>query len=202
MAAISKTEIANLALSNIHAKSSVENIDTDTSTEAKQARLWYDRAREQALSAMDWGFARRRLTLTEHGDDPPAEWAYRYQYPADCIYFQHIDNPAGRQKPAIPYDIELADSDGVKTIITDQEEAVGVYTKNITDATLFSPDFTMALSFLLGYYMAGTITGKASIKSEMYNNYLQQIVVAGALSHNEAQHRPERDADWTDASVR
>jgi hypothetical protein len=201
MAHSSKTRICNLALSNVHATANLENVDTETTAEAKTCRLWYDHVREQTLSAMDWTFARKRLVLAAHSDDPPTEWAYRYQYPSDAIQMRKLENPAGATKDRVPYEIELA-SDGTKSIVTDLNEAIAVYTRDEETTTLFSPDFVMAFAFLLGFYIAGPMTGKRTIKEEMRAAYQQQIVIAGSINLNEEGHRAPRDAPWTDGSVR
>ena len=42
---------------------------------------------------------------------------------------------------AIPFEIELSDDQQTKTILTDLDEAVGVFTFDLTDVTLFSEFF-------------------------------------------------------------
>ncbi len=170
MAVIDKTQIANLALSHIRDKSVLENVETDTSTQGKSANLWYDPARRQALADFDHGFARRRLALAVHGDDPPAEWAFRYQWPSDCIQPRRIQNPLGRGFPPIPFEIEQSD-DGTRCILTDAEEAVLVYTRDVEDPTFFTPHFVLAHSYLLAHYIAGPLTGKTKVQNKMIENY-------------------------------
>ena len=93
--AISSVKIANFALSKVGTDSTIETL-TENSAEAKACNLWFETARKQALSAYDWPFARKRLALAVHGDDPPDEWAYRYQYPADCVKARFVENPVGK----------------------------------------------------------------------------------------------------------
>jgi len=106
MASISKVTIANFALGNIGARDSIESFD-EASTAARQAKLWYDFSRVQALEGFDWSFARKRqaLALIEEvptGDPVAYEWAYRYQYPSDCVSARYIVNPAGKDADAVP----------------------------------------------------------------------------------------------------
>lgn len=184
MAAVDKTEIANLALSHLHDKGLIENVDTEESTQAKTAKAWYNPARRQALAEMDMGFARKRLALATHGEDAPEdEWAFRYQYPADCIQPRYIKNPLGRKKPPIPFEIEQAD-DGTMSIVTGVENAVLVYTRDAEDPTFFTPHFVLALSYLLAHYMAGPLSGKPSLKDKALANYILAIGTGGALEAN------------------
>jgi hypothetical protein len=90
---VSEVSICNMALSKIGASSSIESL-TEESAEANECNLWYTFSRRQTLQATDWGFARRRITLATHGDDPPSGvWGYRYQYPSDCLTMRKIESP-------------------------------------------------------------------------------------------------------------
>ncbi len=183
MAAVDKTLIANLALSHIRDKGVLEDVDTDTSTRGKTAKLWYDPARKQALADYDFGFSRKRLILATHSEDPPAEWAFRYQWPADCIQARYLQNPIGRRQAPLPFEIEQAD-DGTMSILCDLDEAVLVYSRDVEDTTFFTPHFVLAHSYLLAHYLAGPITGKKSIQDQMMQNYNNAIAVGAAHEAN------------------
>lgn len=192
---VSKTSIVNLALSNLRQDAVVENVDTEQSQEAVVARTWYDPARRQALSDYDWSFARKRLTLATHADDAPEEeWAYRYQYPADCLAPRRIVHPIGVKENAVPFDTET--SSGTLSIVTNQEDACLVYTYDLVDATQFSPHFVTALSFLLAWYMAGPLTARDKIKLEMIQSYNLMVELAGVHNFNQAVDREPRDPSW------
>ena len=197
--------IANMALSHI-GQDTIENLD-EQSNEAKHARVWYDFTRRQSLEAYDWNFARKRLTLALHGDtisetgsDPMAGvWGYRYQYPADCLVMRKMQNanaaPAGAGD-ATPFDVEGSLSGETKTILTDLQDAVGVYTYDATDTGLFSPLFVQVHSRLLASMIAYALTGKQKISTEQLQLY--QILLGGAAASNanEQVSPPPRDADW------
>ena len=193
MATTSKTLIANLALSHIHDKGIIENVETEKSAQARAANLWYDPARRQALADFDYGFARKRLALSTHGKDPPAEWGYRYQYPSDCVSPRRIENPLGRRQLAVPFEIEQAD-DGTMSILVDHQDAVLVYTRDALDPAFFTPHFVLALSYLLAHYIAGPLTGKNSIKDDM-------IVKYNTASNVGAAHEANATAAGTDGSL-
>jgi len=192
---VSQVLIANMALSNIGTKSEIASLD-ENSVEAKQCKLWYDLSRKQALEAFDWGFARKRLTLALHADDAPEDrWAYRYQYPADCITARYIENPGGPTADAVPFEIELSDDGSTKSIVTDMEDAKLIYTFDQQQTGIFSLHFVETLSHLLASHIALKLTGKRSIKGDMIQAYRSLIRVAPAQNANEQIARAPREAE-------
>lgn len=200
---VSDVGIANLALSHVGANSTIESF-TESSTGAIQTNLWYDRSRLQALEAYDWGFARKRITMALHGDtisdtatDPLAGvWGFRYQYPSDCIAPRKIQNPNAPPDDAIPFDIETDLGGKQQTILTNQEDAVLVYTRDLHATDLFPSSFVMALSHLLASNIAYSITGKRSVAKEELATYIALKRIAEAEDANKQVSPPPRDADW------
>lgn len=191
----SKTALARLALSNIHASGSVEDIDTEQSVEAKQAKLWYDVARKQVLADFPWGFARKRLILATHVDSAPEnEWAFRYQYPVDCVMARYIENPAGLDADDVPFEVEGSDND-TDSIVTDLDEAILVFTRDVIDTGRFPAHFDIAMAYLLGHYLAGVITGKAKFKDRMIISYRNSLLIAATHDANQGRPRKPRDAE-------
>ena len=206
---VSEVSICNMALSKIGASSSIESL-TEDSAEAKECNLWYTFSRKQALASNDWSFARRRLTLATHGDDPPdGIWGYRYQYPSDCIQFRKIESPvsgAGVWSPeekrlvadadAIPFSIELDEDQDSKSILSNLDNAIGVYTMNLTEVTLFSEFFVTALSTAIAVNVAYALTKKSKLEDKMAQRFQQLILVAQAVDGNEQMESPPREASW------
>ena len=196
MAVISKVRICNMALSNVGASSALESL-TDGSAEAETCDLWYDYSRLQALAGYDWNFARRRLTLATHSDDPPdGVWAYRYQYPSDCVAFRKIQNPSGDRAAPVPFEIEVSDDLGTKSILTDLDDAVGVYTFDLETVTLFSPFFVEMFSFALSSHIAFALTGKQALRTEMLKTFSALQRSAPAVNANEQMEGLPKEASW------
>lgn len=197
MAVVSKVDIGNLALSNIGISSTIESF-TEASIEAKQINAWYDFARKQMLEASDWTFARKLLTLALAGDAaaPDVDWAYRYQYPVDCIKMRRIVNPVGLDNDVVPYRIANSDDGSVRTILTNLEDAQAEYTFDLTETSLFSFSFIQALSYLLGHYVAYALTGNNEMRIEMLKLAAALQRKAAAEDMNEGNPSPPRDADW------
>lgn len=191
---ISEVKIANMALSNIGTRSTIESLDED-SPEAQQCKLHFDYARAVALSDYDWSFARKRQALAAHSEAPPEDiWDYRYQYPSDCLVARKIENPLGDDADAVPFEVEM-ESDS-KSILTDEEDAVLVYTFNQETPDFFTPYFVRTLSFMLAHLIAYPLTGKQSLQSDMLNTYRFFIAHAEASDANEKVAKPPRDAEW------
>jgi hypothetical protein len=194
---ISKVKIANMALSNLGTRSTIEDF-SEESPEAQQADLHYEYARAVALSAFPWGFAKTRLTLATHGDAAPDPWSYRYQYPADCLVAREIVNPLGHNYDPIPFGVEMSEDGTTKSIVTDQDDAVLVYTFDQDVTSLFTPYFVRCLSFMLAHLMAQALTGKQSTASDMWNQFRFLIGQAEASDANEGHPQKKRESEWTE----
>ena len=194
MSGLSDTFISNLALSNV-GQGTIESLE-EQSAEAKTCKTWYNHSRAQALSAYDWSFARKRQTLASHSEDPPSGvWTYRYQYPADCLTARYLVNPAGPTADPVPYQVETDSNGETKTILTDLDDAVLVYTFDQKAEAIFSHFFVELLAYLLGHHIAFSLTGKSSIRKDMLAMYLRLLLKAPAEDANEAAQRQPREAE-------
>ncbi len=195
--------IVNMALSNI-GTDPVENYLTEKGVGARQARVWYDYTRRMVLEAFDWNFARKRQTAALHSDtisetstDPLAGvWGYRYQYPGDALIIRKMQNSASPPGDAYPFEIETSLDGSQKTIVTDVEDAVIVYTWDQEAVSTFSGLFVLALSHLLAHHIAFAVTRKRRIKADELRIYQGILPSAEALSANEAVGKPPREAEW------
>jgi len=207
VAVISKVRIANMALSFIGAKSTIESL-TEDSAEAKECNLWYDYSRLQTLSTNDWSFARRRQTLATHGDDPPdGIWAYRYVYPSDAVVLRKLENPSGSallayypdystfQADAVPFSVEMSDDTTTKSILTDLNEAVAVYTFDQEQVNFFTPFFVEMLALQIASRVGFALTGELDIVNTMVQRFIRMAAIAPAQDANERVGQPPRDAD-------
>ena len=196
MASIDKVTIGNMALSHIGADSTIENFN-ENSTEAGEIDLWYDYSRLQTLEAFDWSFARTRVILATHEEDPPAGiWAFRYQYPSDAVVVRRLPNPAGPRAAAIPFSIEMDGTKSTKTIVTDLEDATVVYTFDQETTTLFSSHFVETLSRLLASRIAMAITTKKKVADDNFSIWQGMIIKSEAVDANEEMQRAPDDAEW------
>jgi hypothetical protein len=163
----SKTEICNMALKHL-AQKTVDNVDTENSAEAISCRTFYDIAVESLLRFAEWPFATTEADLGLIEEDPNEQWQFSYQYPAECLRFIEMVNPAevtvidpqtGRYAylNSIPFEIRYGTSG--REIWTNLEDAVGKYVRTISETGRFPPDFTLALSFHIASLIAPSVVG-------------------------------------------
>lgn len=189
----SNVKIANFALSKIGTDSTIESL-TENSAEANLCNLWFDHAREQALAAFNWSFAKNREVLAAHADDPSDDWGFRYVYPATCLKARFIFNPIGKDADPIPFEIENSPT-GTKSILTDQGTAILIFTKDISTPLLYTPYFIEAFATILGSHIAYPLTTKTKKAKELREEARQMMIFAPAMDAVEGQEGIPRDAD-------
>lgn len=187
-----------MALSRLRAGTIASMIEN--SPAAKYASIWYDESRLQLLESYDWGFARRTEVLATHADAAPtARWAFRYVIPSGCVASRYIQNPLGTTADPVPYQIELSDDGSEPTIVTNMEDAVLIYTANLSTTALFSPTFTNSLSWLIAFNMAWPLTGKGELQDRAEKGFAIAVRAAAAHDANEQKYEPRRQASWIEA---
>lgn len=209
MATISKVTIANLALSQLGTRSSIESL-TENSREAQSADLWYEITRRILLERHDWGFARTRKALAVDDEAAPSGvWGYRYIYPADCLKARHLEHPRYRTSRGYPYitterittdqiPFQIEESpDGVhRTLLTDLDDATLIYTRDLDDPTRYPQSFVMLLAVSLAANMAYDITNKTQV-AELFGARAERLFQqVAAHDANEEDPDVDPDADW------
>lgn len=192
----SKTELCNMALNHIGISILVNNIDTDTTKEAKTCRRWWDTALKFAIRYTDWNFTRYYIPLALLTGSVPSQWKYKYAYPVDCQMLRAITIPGQRvvhPDQRIPFEIatELVGAVVQKVVFTDQQEAEARCSRLITDTTLFDPMFDLAHSYFLASLIAVPLSVKPAIADAMRKAYFSISAQAEAMNYNESQDGPE-----------
>ena len=142
--ATSPVYISNLALGMLGNASRIQSM-TDMSPQAKAANLWYSIAIDFTLSQRDWSFARRQAPLALHADDPPQQWAYFYQTPADLLVARYLAAPPYYTGHKIPFEL-LASADGETVgLATNLEDAELIYTRRVSQPAVFTLAGTLPL---------------------------------------------------------
>lgn len=187
--ASSKTEICNLALSHLGIGSELSNLDSDSGQEATSCRRFYETTRDEVLRDFSWSFTTKFATLALVEEDPTTEWAYSYRVPSDCLMLRRIlsgirnDNRQSR----VPFKV-AQDASGL-LVYTDMEDAVIEYTVRVEDTSLYPPDFTVALSYKLAFYVAPRLTkgDPFGLRKSAMDMYQYTLAKAAANNNNEQQ---------------
>lgn len=189
----SSTEISNIAISHLGIGKEIANLETEQSQEARACRRFYETAKTAVLRDFNWPFANTSKALALIEENPTTEWKYSYRYPTDALrllrIFSGVRNDTRQSR--IPYRI-LSDSIG-KIIYCDEPQATLEYIRDIDDPTIFAPDFTLALSYRLAFYVAPQLTGGDPFQrqQQMLQLYLAELSTARANASNEFQQEEE-----------
>jgi hypothetical protein len=196
--------IWNAAIGNIGVKTSIAAL-TEQSAEAAACALHYQRVVESVLRSKDWNRVRLTKALVDITEDfaPPARWAFRYEFPENCIAFRRLENPAGvlwnwQPDPApiagfeVAMDLDPDNSDRPTTYVySDWADLVAIYTTYAFDVAngyyeaLFDPALRDALSWALSAAIAAPLTGNAQLIAMARAESLRKIDEAAAASANE-----------------
>lgn len=158
----------NMALSIVGTKSSVSST-TENSREAEVCTIWYETTRNAVFRAAYWPSTRAytRLALLKERtnlsadwtvDDPSPDWSFAYGIPADLIAPRHLTT-FGR------FTMEWWRPDSQshkKAIMTDQEEAILLYSFLQDDPAQWDDGLYMAIAYALAMNIAMPLTGKIS----------------------------------------
>jgi hypothetical protein len=187
--ASSDTEICNLALSHLGVGKEIANLETEKSQEASACRRMYSIALDQTLREFDWPFARKIAALNLVEEDPNDEWAYSYRIPTDCVAFRRVFSGIRNDSRSTRTPTEIGQDTTGLILLTDKEDAVGRYTKRVTNVQLYPPDFVMALSLRIAFLVAPRVAGGDPFKvgDAAMKNYMVEIEKARINSIREEQ---------------
>jgi len=180
----SEVGICNLALSNIRA-GSINSFD-EASSQAQLCRLKYPVLRDQALEDAPWQFSHRLIALALLTDEVHG-WTYVYQYPNDCLRINKlIGDVVLPTDTKIPYEIfNIGDN---KVIVSNEANLRIDYRAKVADPNLFTNQFVIALSHLLGGELAIPIAGVdkgRSLRQDEFKLYNAYLSAATAGNSNE-----------------
>lgn len=171
----SKTDVCNLALSEIGARRIV-SIESDTTPEANSCRLHFDHAANTLLRRHHWNFAITRKTLSRLADDPASEWTSAWQIPGDCVRFIRV---VGRdpENPIRDYAIE-----GSSLLVHGDEAVKIVYISNDVPVTGWDDLFIDAMKYLLASQIASDITQSPQLAESALAKFNNLALPAATLA--------------------
>lgn len=185
--------ICNLALSRIGVTIKIDSLDARCQ-EAIELKAVYELVRDRVLGAAPWPFA-KSVSLLQKTGATPVRWAYRYEYPNDCIRVRSIypPAPAGTRSDSFrawlkvnraAYELELDGTDA-RTIVTDLDGAIIEFTKRITNPGLFDPAFVSAFAWGLSAEVALSLAKTVDHAKNAGAMYQQAVNEALAAALNE-----------------
>jgi hypothetical protein len=190
--AVSEVQICNVALGRIGQSIFIDAL-TERSQAASVCNLFFEPCRDRALADGLWDFATTRVVLADLGANP-VNWSYRYALPSDFLAAQYLVIPGIRTPRAdqrIPY--RLATEGEQRVLYTDLPQAELVYTRRVTNPSLFSPQFNSALSWLIASEIALPLSATPKLAGNAAQMYQIEIAQAQAASLN--QHQDDREPE-------
>lgn len=206
----SAVDICNTALAHLGNDNTISAIDPpDGSTEAGYCKRFFPIARKELIERFVWPFAVKRQALAQVSN-PSEVWAFAYQVPSDCLRPVRVLTP--QLARSLMWDLAngrissadlLNESDSATfevengVLLTNVEDAVLLYLRDVVDTTRYTPTFVSALGYLLASYLAGPMVRGAD-GAKAAQNYRQLAIAQGgeaaALaargSHERVDHVP------------
>lgn len=185
--------IKNLALAHIGHSIFLDD-NNDEGNEPDVLNVLFDDALAVVLEDFWWSFARRFETLGLVTDfttlTTPQKWNYAYRYPVNVVTIRGIITGPGELERN-PSSWEIGSDATGRLIYTNQEEAIVEVTALITDATLYTAHFAMALSWYLAFLIVPALAKDKGIAGSMMVAYDKALMTAEAKDANEAHYDPQ-----------
>ena len=191
----SVAQLCNMALSHIGSEARVSSISPpDGSVEAGHCATFYDLARTEMLEPGTWAFALKRALLAEITNTSD-QWLFAYAKPSDCMRpVRVLLGGAGDDTTGTDFVLEG------DVLFTNEQDAVLIYTRDVTDTTKFTPSFVSALGYLLASYLAGPIL-KGNEGVRVGDAMRQRAISLADLSATSSANASSVDHDITPSSI-
>jgi hypothetical protein len=178
-----KTDLANESMMLIRVKGKLNDLESDTEPNALIARMYFDAHVDELLEEFSWKAFMRTNTLADITDSqpPPADWAYRYVWPPDCLAPRQIliEGYIKNQTP-IPFDVEMLADASLRSILCDQASVSLRYTSNEFKQQVdkWPHNFRRAVVYRLASSLATAIKENATLATTMMQFYVDSLRVA------------------------
>lgn len=152
---------------------------------------------------------------------PAPPWLFEYAYPVDCLQMRMImpqpllgyNGPVpifpeggsyyppavGAQYPAVPFMTALDTNDSgndINVVLTNQYQALGVYTKRVTDPNLFGAQFVEALVAAMAAKLVSPLVGDKALANQKFVEANGWVLQARASDGNEGLTVIDNMPDW------
>ncbi len=178
--------ICNGALQRLGA-SSIMNLATDNTPEARRCRVSYDDVRRSELRKHRWNFAIKRVVLAPDTAAPAFDYIYQFTLPTDCL------------RVLLPPEADLDWAVEGRKILTNAGSTLNLrYIADITDTNRFDASFSEMFSIALAGAINTATTNSPAKAQELDAEYKEAR--AEAKKANAFERVPEvniPDSFWT-----
>lgn len=182
--------VVNAALEQIASQTTIASL-TDGSDAANAALVVYAPTVQLMLRELDPDFARYTAPLVLSGAPTPVPpWAYEYLWPADMVRLRQVQPPSsGSGSLADPNDpqpvranvaFDLIGGVNTKVILSNQQNALAVYTTSLVTESAWDSVFTDAVIRRLANPLALALSGRPDFAREV----LEQSAMMAKTAEN------------------
>lgn len=215
-----RTSIASLTENSVEARNCAL-IYADTRDEVLQMAFWNFAKKTNYLALLKSAPgtpSNSSSTASQWSTAFPAPpWLYEYAYPEDCIQMRKIVQQIQNYYVGTPYmtggsatypyavgpgsPFEIATDEDIQgqqqtVVLTNQYQAIGVYTKQITNPALFGAQFVEALVQALAAKLALALSGQVALANTKFAQANAIILQARASDGNEGLTVIDNMPDW------
>jgi len=152
-------------------------------------------ARRTILQMYDWTCARKREPLVEIEEESPGVPVINYSG-RDHVY----ENPTEALRLVdVLSPLDMTGASWIKEggrIYTDTEDAIGVYTIDLTDPSDWDDLLATSVAYMLASRVAYTITGEKSREADLMQMVASYISQAKQQSYSESRQRRSPSEQW------
>ncbi|MCK5612048.1 hypothetical protein KAR91_59810 [Candidatus Pacearchaeota archaeon] len=179
MAITSKSQICQMAISQLGNYPSILDIDTPTTDPELIMAVWYDILRQFVLKMLMPNFALDRLSVAKLSETPSGGYAYYYEYPKSCLKILGIGDVQNKQNNYAVVGNKIATDE-------DAEDGLDIrIIRDIEDVNEFSPEYKLLLAQYIAAYTCLAIT-QDTTKAKMLRTALpQELSAASGLNAQE-----------------
>ena len=171
----SKVDIINRSLTKLNAKR-ITSINDGTKNSVEAKSVW-DGILDEVLASFPWNFSTRRVKLAQLATDPVYGYDFQFRIPSEPKVL-HIWEAVTDSERAIKGWVVEGDDEG-ELILTNLNVIYIKYSARVIDTERFSPWMVESMATRLAAELAYTITGKRKLSSDLMQEFLFKIGIAG-----------------------
>lgn len=181
---VDATQVVNAALEQVATQTRITSL-TDGSAAALAANVIYVPTVQLMLREIEPDFSRFTAVLETAPGTPGVPWAYQYLYPADCLRMRQIQPPTYDVND--PYQVRfntgvaLVASVLTKVVLTNEANALGVYTTSAVTEAQWDSVFADAVVRRLANPLAMALSGRPDFAREILEQSARVAATAEAV---------------------
>lgn len=196
-------DIANLTLQKLGENGIISLFPPDNLKAARELNKAYNPMRQAELRAHRWSFSKERVQLSADVATPlGGDYLFQYTLPADCLSVRTIGNT--RQQIDVDYKTgyeRLYSIEGRKLLTNLTAPLLVIYTKDVTDTSLFDACFNDMFACRMALQTCEVITSSDSKKDSIRKDY--KLSRGEALRSNAIELPPRAIAEdsWVNSRL-